>query len=121
MDINWIDKLFTCMEQFYGERWTKQFQKKTHAESFTKTQWKSALTGLSYEEIKQALVFYKWEAKNKPHLHAPHQLEFFHTAKRKNYTYEVPLVENRGSPEVAKAALLDIKNKISRKMVNCST
>src|ERR1700676_3233817 len=61
--MDWIDKLFNCMTQFYGERWTKPIEK-AHMESFYKTIWQNGLSGLTYEQIKAQLVKCKKHAED---------------------------------------------------------
>jgi hypothetical protein len=76
----WIDKLFNCMELFYGNRWTSKF-KVPHSLEFDKAIWRSGLTGLTYDQIKNALVIYKRSAKV-THSFPPHVMEFFRMAKQ---------------------------------------
>src|SRR5690349_9707480 len=103
-----IDKLFLCMAEFYGERWTSQF-KDEHALTFAKSMWQSALTGLSHNEIKETLIYYRWMASKFPHEKPPHQLEFYRAATQ-HKVYVAPK-EERGDVSVARAHLTLIRNK----------
>jgi hypothetical protein len=60
--MEWIDKLFNCMKEFYTERWTRIFKNEAF-EALFKTIWQSALQGLNYEQIRDALVFYKRQSR----------------------------------------------------------
>lgn len=86
--MEWIDKLFDCMMLFYGDRWAKRFTLLIPQDLFKKI-WQSALEGLSYEEIRCALVFHKRRAVHDRSL-APTHFQFFQDAricgrKSKNY------------------------------------
>lgn len=108
----WVDKLFNCMAEFYGERWTRYFGK-PHLESFYKAIWQSGLVGLSYEQIKHALVLCKRSALH-PSIKPPHVMEFFRFAKG----YEMPLIEyeRKGEPTadpiVQRQAMDEIRQKL---------
>lgn len=78
--MEWVINLFNCMHQFYGERWSKLFEK-PHLEDIYKSIWQSGLTGLTYEQIKSALIEYKLQSKEK-NTYPPHVMEFFRTAKK---------------------------------------
>jgi hypothetical protein len=113
-----IDKLFNCMREFYGERWTRQFDRWL-PEDLVKTQWQSALQGCTYDEIRGALVLLKQAAKS-PASIPPHHLEFYHFAKGHSH----PVIVNQpkapiSNPEVARRALDEIKSKLSGRL--CST
>lgn len=71
--MEWVEKLFNCMEMFYGERWKSK-------SDLAKTVWQSALQGLSYDEIRNALVIYKRESRNKRY-QPPDVFQFFKRAK----------------------------------------
>jgi hypothetical protein len=75
----WIDKLFTCMQEFYGNRWESVFIRKND-QKFYKTMWKNGLAGLEYDQIKDALRLYKQYAKDE-HAKAPRVTDFYQTAK----------------------------------------
>lgn len=109
--MEWIDKLFICMAQFYGTRWTKLFSNAGY-EEIQKDMWQSGLQGLNYEQIKDTLVFFKREAKNASSF-PPHHLEFYREAKRS----EKPIHNNRGTiargdPAIARHAMDEIKRKL---------
>ncbi len=113
--MEWVDKLFNCMAEFYGERWTRYFDK-PHLESFYKTMWKNGLVGLDYNQIKNALVLCKrsaLDARNKP----PHVMEFFRIAKG----FEQPPIDYHPNankptcnPEVQKQAMEEIRQKLGK-------
>lgn len=75
----WVDKIFNCMNLFYGDRWTSFFNE-PHLEEMHKAIWKCGLVGLKYEEIKAALVFCKASAFDHRHT-IPHVMEFYRIAK----------------------------------------
>ncbi len=111
--MEWIDKLFNCMSEFYGERWTKNFTKPEY-ESLAKTMWQSALQGLTYEEIKNTLVLLKRAAQHHSAM-PPLHMEFFLYAKNKkaiHINYETN-DGRRSSPETARRALDEIRGKLN--------
>lgn len=103
------------MEAFYGYRWSSQFDK-PHLQSFAKTVWKGGLTGLTYHEIRDTLVYYKWIASHHPHAKPPHQMEFYRAAKSSCKAYTAPLKTERGNPDIAKAHLAQIRKSLSCSM-----
>lgn len=114
--MEWIDNLFTCMNEFYGERWSRQFDKGL-PESLSKIQWQAALQGLTYDEIKCTLVLLKRAAINIRSL-PPNCLEFFRYAKDTtkihiNYARDIG---KRGDPEIARRALDEIAAKLRGSM-----
>lgn len=120
--MEWIDKLFTCMEEFYGERWTKSYGREPF-KSMGKTMWQSGLTGCSHDQIRSVLVYLKRAAQD-PRAIPPHQMEFHHFAKG----YKTPHIDysktedgrdyQTADPEVARAAIRKIKEQLAAK--NCS-
>gem|GEM_PF-3359986 len=109
--MEWIDKLFNCMAEFYGERWTKPLQR-PNMESIEKTRWQSALQGLTYEQIRGALVFLKRAAQSNSAM-PPNFLEFFRYAKGEakiHINYEGNA--RRGDPAVARRAMDEITAKL---------
>lgn len=78
--IEWVNKLFNCLELFYGERFKKQFCKSIPLDLY-KTIWQSGLVGCSHEEIKSALVILKRMAESK-YRECPNHLEFYRIAKK---------------------------------------
>src|SRR5260221_10623041 len=77
--MDWIDKLFNCMAQFYGERWTKPIEK-PHMQDFYKTIWQNGLSGLTYEQIKAQLIKCKKHADSINEI-PPTVMEFYQYAK----------------------------------------
>lgn len=75
----WIDKVFTCLSMFYVKRFTGKFDRWC-TQDMAKSVWQSALTGLSYEQIRNALVYFRQKAQS-PYNDPPDHLEFFHVAK----------------------------------------
>lgn len=116
--MEWVDKLFLCLKEFYGEKFSFKDEK---TESLAKVVWQSALVGLSYDEIKRALIFCKWQAKHRPSITPPHQMEFFRYAKEvQQFEAKSPQKEERCDPEVAKAHLAQIRQSLNPK-VSCRT
>ncbi len=74
----WIDRLFGCMDEFYGERWSKTFKNDSHKD-FHKTIWKNGLSGLKYDQIKRTLYYYRGQAKKESSF-PPLVTEFYHYA-----------------------------------------
>lgn len=112
LPMEYIDKLFDCMELFYQDRWTKQFDS-FYPKDMAKVIWQSALCGCTYDEIKRALVLLKQAARNPCEL-SPHYMEFYRYAKGT----AVPRIQHqrpqvlRGDPAIAKQALDDINSKL---------
>lgn len=115
----WIDKLFDCMDKWYGERWNRQFtEPKSKVFSdyrirYYKSVWKNGLRGLSYFEIRDALKLYKRAALD-PKTFPPTCMEFFRNAKSKTsptFDYNSKQREVTDST-IAKEALSDIKKKL---------
>lgn len=117
--MEWVDKLFNCMSEFYGAKWTDRLGKAP--EDLVKTVWQSALQGLTYDEIRGALVLLKQAAKSNGAI-PPHQLEFFHIAKGRKQPdiyNNAPTVTEPANPEVARKYLADIRQKLRPTV--CST
>jgi hypothetical protein len=106
---DWVDKLFNCMSEFYGERWTASFNK-PHMESFYKTMWRNGLTGLTYDQIKYQLQRCKRHAMN-PTVQPPIVTEFYKFARgdREPHIDYHPKAGQRGDPNVARAHLDSIR------------
>jgi len=83
---DWVDKIFSCMSQFYSSRWDRNFDE-SGRESFFKTIWQSGLTGLTYDQIIYALKLFKKDSEN-PRAIPPHVMEFFRYAKGTERPYE---------------------------------
>lgn len=110
-DMLWIDKIFNCLKLFYGDRWSKQFNK-SQPEDLVKSVWQSALIGCSYDEIRNILLLLQQVAKN-PTAKPPHQLEFWCYVKgykRPSILYGRTI--ERGNRDVAKKALDEINEKL---------
>lgn len=122
-DMEWIDKLFLCMTDFYAERWSRQFDRWL-PESLLKTQWQSALQGLTHEEIRGVLVLLRQAAKN-PTAMPPNHVEFYNFAKgtARPYIADKKVHANRGNSEIARRALDEINAKLRYKkpLTGCST
>lgn len=115
LPMEWVDKLFMCMNSFYGARWSDQFKDN---ENLVKALWQSGLTGLSYDEIKETLLYYKWIAAKFPSEKPPHQMEFFRSA-RSTKSFIEPKKSEKGDPAVAREYLQGIKQKLG--IVSCRT
>lgn len=113
--MEWIEKLFNCMELFYGDRWTSQF-KDEHAIEFAKVEWQSALYSLPYEIIKSTLIYCKSHAKDS-YYKPPTRLEFYKWASKKNTPYCIDKIheKTKSSNDVAIAALKEIREKLNNK------
>lgn len=74
----WIDRLFGCMQEFYGQRWKRTFKDANH-EAMHKIIWKNGLHGLSYEAIRKTLYHYRAQSCNKNSL-PPIVTDFFRIA-----------------------------------------
>lgn len=117
-----IDKLFNCMTEFYGDRWTRQFDRWL-PETLVKAQWQSALQGLDHDEIRGVLVLLKQAAKSATAM-PPHHMEFYNFAKgtARPFIDTKRVSQERGDPEVARRALAEINAKLRyKKPVECST
>lgn len=113
--MEWIDKIFNCMFQFYGEKWSKFFSHKDY-DSLAKTTWQSALQGLTYEEIRRALVFHKRRTQYHGIL-PPSHLQFFWDAKNtesRNIHEFKRKVENKSDPTIARREISSIRSKLDR-------
>jgi hypothetical protein len=111
--MDWIDKLFDCMHQFYGKRWDKQFDRFMPI-ALLKTIWQSSLQGCTYDEIRHTLLLQKRASIN-PWGIPPNHLEFYRLAKRE--TCDNILSNNKPNPNnpiVAKAALDEIRANLKR-------
>lgn len=106
---DWIDKIFTCMAHFYGEKWSKAFEK-PNVESFYKMVWKNGLYGLTRAEIRNALIYCQRAARDVTAI-PPHVSEFFRCAKGEQVPYINYSATNdkRCDPEVARKHLADMR------------
>ena len=77
--MEWVEKIFNCMELFYGDRWSKLYQEPGKKEFYVMI-WHSGLTGLTYEQIKSALILCKKDSSIRGRA-PPHAMEFFRMAK----------------------------------------
>lgn len=103
IDDEHLEKLFHCMSIFYGNRWNVLLDPTSrvnaeHKKIMLKKIWQSALTGCTYNEIKNALKSCKLHAITPSH-YPPTAVEFYHLAK-KNYKQRTEV------------ASIDIQNKI---------
>jgi hypothetical protein len=111
--MEWIDKLFNCMEQFYGKRWSQLFNK-LNPETYHKIMWKNGLVGLNYEQIKNALLLCKRSALH-PWTSPPHVMEFWRIAKGKAepyIDYHPKANEPICNKEIQRQAMHEIKRKL---------
>lgn len=107
--MEWIDKLFNCMQLFYGERWDEIINYHNRKDQL-KMVWKNGLQGLCYEQIKDVLIHCKRHSQDKSAI-PPHVMEFFHYAKGNSQlaiNYNNPSPEN-ANPEVARFHLDKIR------------
>lgn len=109
--MEWVDKIFNCLNQFYGAKWVIQFDK-FYPESLAKTAWQAALQGATYDEIRYALVLLKQNSTLKEST-IPNYLEFYRYAKRLSYPKLQDKIEPiKGDPEIAKRSLDEIRSKL---------
>jgi hypothetical protein len=80
---DWIDKIFNCMEKFYGEKWSNLFVKKFSLE-FEKKIWFNGLNRLSYEQIKHGFVICKKKSLIKDST-PPSVIKFYYLCINKTY------------------------------------
>lgn len=111
----WVDKLFACMGEWYGERWERPIVNPT-TKSFMKTVWKNGLVGLTYDEIKSALMLCKRHAQQ-PGVYPPHIMEFFHYAKgiRQPLIDYHPNASQKIDREVGRKYMNEIRKKLGMK------
>lgn len=110
---SWIDRLFERLELIYKDRWIKIYSKPSDQPMF-KTWWKTALSGLSANEIKTALTLCECFSYGSP----PTPIEFFHYSKRLRHPPVVKqedINRTRGNPDVARKYLDEIKSKVHNK------
>jgi len=119
--MEWIDKLFLCMTDFYQERWTRQFDRWL-PEPLFKAQWQSALQGLTHDEIRGVLLLLRQAAKS-PAALPPSHLEFYNFAKgtAKPFIANQKIPANRGNSAIARRCLDEINAKLRNKKIGCST
>jgi hypothetical protein len=111
--MEWIDKLFNCLEEFYGERWSKSVCQKEYKE-IARIMWQSALQGLCYEEIRDTLVFLKRESK-KNYAKPPNHLAFYSIAKHEAKAVNTARsAQKQCDPEIARRAISEIRAKLDR-------
>ena len=73
---NWVDKIFDCLSQFYGDRWNNQFHIPDQIDLY-KIMWKNGLDGLSYDQLRHGLAVskkYSSYSYSKP----PNVVKFYH-------------------------------------------
>jgi hypothetical protein len=109
-----IDRIFFLMEKWFGERWTKQYKNK-EIESIAKTEWRSALHGLTEQELDHGLKIVDWSAKN-PAVVPPHQLEFWRFCKQRRgaFTAGILNADRKESSEDTLKIIADIKDKLKK-------
>ena len=114
----WMDKLFACMAEWYGERWLGGL---TRGPKFDleRTIWRSALYGLGYHEIKGALMLCRRHAQQLGAI-PPHPVEFYHYAKGVTQPYIDfhPKANIKTNPAIVKQYLSEIRQKLGKE---CST
>jgi len=85
-----IERLFNCLELFYGDRF-KRIYRKSSIERYYKAIWSSAMQGVTDEEIMPVLRNLKVQAERYPYMPPPDHFEFHRLAKR----YEKPVIKRR--------------------------
>ena len=109
--MEWIDKLFNCMEQFYGSRWSKPLEK-PHMMDFNKTVWQSGLCGLNYEQIKSQLIKCKKHSESISAI-PPLVMDFYRYAKENIENNAPTHVSQIVNSVVARKHMDDIKQKLN--------
>jgi hypothetical protein len=106
--IEWIERIFERMEQIYGDKWISHIGKHDR-QRILKSIWSVALTGCNGHEIKRAIDI----CEAFPYSGIPTHVEFYHYAKGiRKPGHMRPPIESKGSYEVAKKYLDQIKNKL---------
>lgn len=113
----WIDKLFDCMAEWYGERWTRQLGNHI-TKGFVRTVWQNGLVGLSHKDIKAALILCRRHSQT-PGVHPPHVVEFFHYAKglRQPLIDYTPEKHAKVDRETGRKYMREIRKKLGMKAV----
>ncbi|HEX4373880.1 MAG TPA: hypothetical protein VHZ50_11310 [Puia sp.] len=108
--MEWIDKIFDLMQDFFEEEWSKSFKYKEDM-SISKTVWQNGLLGLTKDEIKQALLISRNLARNKQS--PPNVIEFYHYGKGLRLPPKPPkrdaFIPN---PQIAKSSIDTMKMKL---------
>ncbi len=76
--IEWIEKIFTIMEDWFNTKWTDMFAPPGR-KSVAMTIWQNGLIGLTQEEIRKGLKLVKLMANNDQW--PPTVIEFYHYCK----------------------------------------
>lgn len=114
----WVDRIFNCMTEFYGKRWEKNFTT-TYSEDFLKTIWWNGLTGLTYDQIKGALILCK-RAAQELYNNPPNVIEFYLYAKGTNRPYidYQPKKIIKARPEIANENIEIMRKQVGRPPIN---
>lgn len=111
--MDWIDKIFNCMTQFYGDRWTSQFNSGRPID-IQKKIWQSGLMGLDYDSIRNALILCRDASKFVQNL-PPHVMEFYTYAKNMSKPYTKENAEStKSDPKVVKEYMTKIMKTLGR-------
>lgn len=114
-----IDRLFTCMQQFFGSRWDIIFRGDSNKQ-LVRTIWQTSLQGLTEDQIRTALKLVKANLAQFPNSYPPTPMEFYRIARP--VLKKLPEPPVIGGPsndsEIAKKFLNDMRQKLSRKIVN---
>jgi len=111
--MEWIDNLFICMTQFYGKRWTKQFDKGM-PEGVLKSIWQSALYGCNYDSIRNVLLLLQQTATSLSSV-PPSHMEFCSYTKGKRPYVKRQEYRPRRNPENNRRSLEKIRSHLRYK------
>jgi hypothetical protein len=112
LSTEWVERIFKRLQSIYGDRWTDYYENTPDTKHLYTTIWSTGLYGLTSAEIKHALTICQ-SLVNKS---LPNHLEFYHYAK----SLHKPTASEdviRGDPELAKAYINEIRQKLTGKML----
>ena len=78
MSVEWVEKIFTILESWFGDKWTDGFSPPGR-KSIAMTIWQNGLGGLTYDEVRLGLKKCKQLAQSNQL--PPSNVEFWHYAK----------------------------------------
>lgn len=102
----WVDRIFFRLHEIFGTSWAIMMD--PSRTGIYRDTWRTALKGLTADEIREALAFYKGSNKTLP----PTSIEFYLKAKKKEEGFANFAKQCERTPEVmqkAKDALADAK------------
>ena len=109
LPMEWIDRLFDRLEAIYQDKW-RAYYSNPQKISLYKSIWSTGLSGLTPEEIRNAL------AKCYSNTTLPNPITFYHMAKNLGLVpkpKEEKITWKRGSEEIAKTYLDAMKKELA--------